>query len=237
MKTYANNTQGKEEGKHVHKIRLGTKMIIPFPIATALYEFFLHFKPSEPFLVDYLIDDRGYTEDEVDNQIFPVATYATLAALLLITPLSERVFRYKWAIVLGSLARLVTRGLLLFARPGDVPAMQAMQVFYGIGVACETVLYGYIYTKATASEFSFMSSLTHASMLVSHLSSALLGQLLVSYAHVVKRIKGSWFFCLASDPNVVFSHGVHCARSSSQPFVAIHGVILCRTTRTSHISI
>lgn len=39
--------------------------------------FFSQFKPSEPFLVDFLVDAKGFTNRAVYQDMFPIFTYAS----------------------------------------------------------------------------------------------------------------------------------------------------------------
>ena len=100
--------------------------------------FFVNCQPSEPFLARYLMDDKGLTEAELDNYVWPADTYASLALLLPLGLLAE-CWSYRGAILLGLLCRQATRALLLFGR--GVGAMQLMQVTYAAAVAAEAVAY------------------------------------------------------------------------------------------------
>lgn len=118
----------------------------------------LHAKPSEPHLVPYLLQVKGFSAEDVTSRIFPVYTYADLAATLAVVPLSQasrtrphhrssrlasaQALGCKRVIVGGALCRLGTRALLLWGR--GLPAMQGMQVLYGLGVASEALFTPYV---------------------------------------------------------------------------------------------
>ena len=42
------------------------------------------FRPSEPFLTDYLTDFKNVTAEEVNQEIFPVGTYSYLLQLIVV---------------------------------------------------------------------------------------------------------------------------------------------------------
>lgn len=77
---------------------------------------------------------QHFTEDEVNNEIYPWSTYAYLPFLVILGPLAELV-SYRVSILFGILGRVVTRVLLLFG--GSLLDMQVMQVTYALGTAAE----------------------------------------------------------------------------------------------------
>ena len=107
-----------------------------------LFNALLHAKPSEPHLVPYLTDVKGFSGEAVWNDIFPVYTYATFAFTLLVAPASQLI-GCKACIVAGACCRLATRFFLLWGR--SLSSMQLMQVFYGAGVAAEVVFSAYVF--------------------------------------------------------------------------------------------
>jgi hypothetical protein len=68
---------------------------------------------------------KSFTEDEVNDQIYPWSTYAYLPFLLVLGPAAE-LFSYRAAILIGISGRLVTRFLLLYGK--SIVDMQFMQV-------------------------------------------------------------------------------------------------------------
>jgi hypothetical protein len=66
-----------------------------------------------------------FSEDQVNDDIYPWSTYAYLPFLLLLGPYAE-LFSYRVAILLGICGRLVTRFLLIYGR--SLFEMQLMQV-------------------------------------------------------------------------------------------------------------
>jgi len=68
---------------------------------------------------------KNFTEDEVNDEIYPWSTYAYLPFLLVLGPAAE-LFSYRAAILVGICGRLVTRFLLLYGK--SIADMQWMQV-------------------------------------------------------------------------------------------------------------
>ena len=110
------------------------------------YGFFKEFRPSEPFLTEYLIDPRwgNISKNELYSSVYPVYTYATFALVFPVFVLTDYL-RYKPVIVLEGLSYIATWSLLLWAK--GVAAMQLMEFTYGIAVSTEVSYYTYIYAK------------------------------------------------------------------------------------------
>lgn len=68
---------------------------------------------------------KHFTDDQVNNEIYPWSTYAYLPFLLVLGPFAELV-SYRIAILFGILGRVVTRILLIFGN--SLFEMQIMQV-------------------------------------------------------------------------------------------------------------
>ena len=114
-----------------------------------IYGLFKEFRPSEPFLTEYLIDPRwgGLSKDELYSSVYPVYTYATFALVLPVFLFTDYV-RYKPIIVLEGLSYIGTWLLLLWAK--GVAWMQVMQIVYGIAISTEVSYYTYIYAKVSS---------------------------------------------------------------------------------------
>ncbi|NXO34841.1 S19A3 protein, partial [Locustella ochotensis] len=150
-----------------------------FPtLILCLYGFFYMMKPSEPFLTPYLTGpDKNLTTDE----ILPVWTYSYLALLFPVFLLTDYV-RYKPVLLLQGISLIVTWLLLLFAH--GVAAMQVVEFFYGMVTATEVAYYAYIYSVVSTQHFQRVTSYCRSVTLVAATVAAVLGQLLVSLAHV-----------------------------------------------------
>jgi hypothetical protein len=75
-----------------------------------------------------------FTEDQVNDEVYPWSTYAYLPFLLLLGPFAE-LFSYRIAILFGILGRVATRIMLLYGT--SLLEMQLMQVAYSLGTAAE----------------------------------------------------------------------------------------------------
>lgn len=158
-------------------------------MAVLTFIFLLEFKPSEPFIEPYLRHNKGFTKDEVNNEIFPVWTYAYLGFAPVFGPLTE-MGTYRIVIIAGAAARLSTRLLLLFG--SSVPAMQIMQVAFGVGSATEVATSAFLYTLVAPEQFQAITSLARAASLLSHVGAAELGQLLVDLNPEPSRLYASY---------------------------------------------
>ncbi|NXQ37516.1 S19A3 protein, partial [Alaudala cheleensis] len=118
---------------------------------------------------------------QVTNQIFPVWTYSYLALLCPVFLLTDYV-RYKPVLLLQGLSLIVTWLLLLFAH--GVVAMQLVEFFYGMVTATEVAYYAYIYSVVSSQHYQRVTSYCRSVTLVAATVAAVLGQLLVSLAHV-----------------------------------------------------
>ncbi|NXU67246.1 S19A3 protein, partial [Horornis vulcanius] len=117
----------------------------------------------------------------VTNQILPVWTYSYLALLFPVFLLTDYV-RYKPVLLLQGISLIVTWLLLLFAH--GVVAMQVVEFFYGMVTATEVAYYAYIYSVVSTQHYQRVTSYCRSVTLVAATVAAVLGQLLVSLAHV-----------------------------------------------------
>ncbi|XP_044288927.1 thiamine transporter 2 [Varanus komodoensis] len=147
-----------------------------------IYGFFSMMRPSEPFLTPYLTGpDKNLTIDEVTQHVFPVWTYSYLALLFPVFLITDYV-RYKPVIILQGISFIVTWLLLLFAH--GLLSMQLVEFFYGLVTATEVAYYAYIYSVVTADHYQKATGYCRSITLVASTMGSLLGQLLVSLAHV-----------------------------------------------------
>ena len=66
------------------------------------YSFFIVFKPSEAYLVDLLVEVKGFSTEQVYQNIFPMWTYSYFLFTVLL-PIVAEVGSYKLCIVLGTI--------------------------------------------------------------------------------------------------------------------------------------
>jgi len=100
---------------------------------------------------------KHFSADQVNNDIYPVSTYAYLPLLLLLGIGAELV-SYRAAVLTGAFGRVLTRFLLLYA--DSVPAMQAMQVCYSAGTAAEDVFAAFVFKAVPFHNYQLATSLT-----------------------------------------------------------------------------
>ncbi|XP_068960695.1 thiamine transporter 2 [Petaurus breviceps papuanus] len=147
-----------------------------------IYGFFSMMKPSEPFIVPYLIGpDKNLTLSQVSNEMFPVWTYSYLVLLFPVFVLTDYL-RYKPIIILQGVSFLITWLMLLFSQ--GLVAMQILEFFYGMVTATEVAYYSYIYSVVSVEHYQKVTSYCRSVTLVGYTVASVLAQLLVSLAHV-----------------------------------------------------
>jgi hypothetical protein len=119
---------------------------------------------------------KNFTEDEVNNEIYPFSTYAYLVFLVFLGPFAE-IYSYRIAIIIGLMGRIGTRFLLLFGR--SVGAMQAMQVTYAMGTAVQDIFSAYIFYVLSPASFQDATSYLRATGFAAHMISGIFADLLV----------------------------------------------------------
>lgn len=152
----------------------------PWVYPTALlctYGFFKEMRPSEAFLTPYLKNDKNLTEEEVDNQVYPVWTYSYLAALFFVFIVTD-LLRYKPVIIFEAITYIITWAMLIWGQ--GVLTMQFMQFAYGLATATEIAYYSYIYAVVESEHYQKVTSYTRSAILTGRFMSGLVGQLLRS---------------------------------------------------------
>ncbi|XP_029028261.1 thiamine transporter 1 isoform X2 [Betta splendens] len=151
-----------------------------FPTALlCINGFFSTVKPVEPFLIPFMTGpDKNLTTEQVNNQIFPVWTYSYLSVLVPVFLLTDWL-RYKPVVIFQCINLLITTSMLLWTN--GVPAMQAMQFFYGVVTASEVAYFAYIYSVIDVKRFRKATSYSRSVQLLGYTVGSVLGQLLVSF--------------------------------------------------------
>lgn len=163
---------------------------------------------------------KTFSENEVNNYIYPWSTYAYLPALLFLCPLAELV-SYRLAILVGIAGRVITRFLLLYGE--SLAAMQLMQVSYSIGTAAEDIFYAYVFYAVPTDMFQTAMSTCRTSALISCLIASILGDLLVTQADTpltVLQIISCVFVCFGAALGFV----VIQPSSKTRQFIEIGGI-------------
>lgn len=132
-------------------------------------------QPSEPHLTRYFVDHKGFLPGVVNNEIYPVWTYAYLPLLLLAAPLAEA-WGYRRVILLGTSFRVATRILLLFGSSKAV--MQLMEALYAGGSVAEIVLAAYVFRVVKQDRYEDGVAATQSAYFVSHVISGIMGDVM-----------------------------------------------------------
>ena len=141
----------------------------------SLYAFLHNFKPSEPFLVSFLVHEKGFPEPVVRDQIFAVWIYAHAPALL-VTGLLSELIGCKPVVLGGAVAGALTVALTLFGEALEL--MQLSQVTVATSFACYTSFWALVFYSVTPTQYQASAHVTKSAALAAVCSSALLGQML-----------------------------------------------------------
>eukprot|EP01138_Halocafeteria_seosinensis_P011168 gb/GECG01011406.1/.p1 GENE.gb/GECG01011406.1/~~gb/GECG01011406.1/.p1 ORF type:complete len:530 (+),score=45.72 gb/GECG01011406.1/:1-1590(+) len=146
-----------------------------------LYVFLKEFKPSEPYLTDYLVYDRGFSQEDTYQKIYPVWTYSALAVAAVVALTVDQLPHYKYLVVLEGLAYLLTRVLIIFGR--SVVSQQIMQFTYAVATSTEVGYTSYVYLTLSRRRFHFATGCIRAAQLLGTFSSAGLAQVFIAVAY------------------------------------------------------
>ncbi|ODM96232.1 Thiamine transporter 1 [Orchesella cincta] len=125
---------------------------------------FKEFVPSAPFLLEYAVEFRNFTSEEVTHEILPVTTYGYLASLLVLLFITD-FLRYKPVILLGGVAAIATWGITIHLYNG---------IFYAMAIK-----------RRLITQFKLLCKKAGAAMHTGKFLAGLCGQLLLSY-HVME---------------------------------------------------
>ncbi|KDO29699.1 hypothetical protein SPRG_05650 [Saprolegnia parasitica CBS 223.65] len=142
-----------------------------------LYGFFVELKPSEAYLNQFLTQDKGFTNEQTNDDIYPWFSYGKLAMLLVLPLVVER-FQYRTVLIIESCGFLCTRLLLIYGT--SLFLMQVMQVTYAVGTATKIVYLTIIYRQVPRDEYHHATALVWTAQLAGKFAAGLLGQVLVT---------------------------------------------------------
>ena len=115
----------------------------PFLYLLCVCAFFVAFRPSEPYLTQYLMEDKGLGEAVVNEKVYPVWTYSYFAFLVPVG-LAGEWLGYRALIGAEFALLLVTYVILIWGE--GLQWMQVMQVTFGFTSAAQScVFFTYIY--------------------------------------------------------------------------------------------
>lgn len=143
------------------------------------FAFWSQFKPSEPFLVEYLVDSKGLNKHEVSESVFALYTYLRLPAVALTGLLSELVPRVgsRGVLIGGAACGLATVVFTRFSSTllGQQVAQFTIAASFASHFATPAVA---LAVAPEPSEFQGAVHMLKAVLLLSNAASALLGELL-----------------------------------------------------------
>ncbi|KAF4665545.1 hypothetical protein FOL46_003602 [Perkinsus olseni] len=145
------------------------------------YTFLMAFKPADPHITTYLREIKGFTDKEINSEIYPWNTYACIPFLLISGCLSEFV-GYKLSLILGALGRITMRALILFGT--TVTEMKFMEITYAFGTAAEKIFYGYLFHVVSNENYQKLTSMNLATYAIAHTLSGVVGDVLLDACHV-----------------------------------------------------
>ncbi|KAK7873429.1 hypothetical protein R5R35_000214 [Gryllus longicercus] len=179
-----------------------------------IFGFLKEFRPSEPFVTPYLTTYKNFTEEQVNQEIYPVATYSYLCLLVLVFLVTD-LLRYKPMIILLAVSGVITFCLLAFGN--DIPAMKAVEVFYGMYMAAEVAYFTYMYAKVDKEHYQRVTGHTRTAFLLGRFMSGIVSQTLVSTDTITihqlnfitiasQAVASLWAFLLPSVQHSMYFH-------------------------------
>ena len=140
------------------------------------------FKPAEPFVVPYYIDN-GISMEQINQVVFPTSGYSNFGFLLVLSLVSIAISHHA-LLYLGWIGYVACYTLLVFVDKLVIAIFD--EIFYGLAVASETVYCAAFYflkNRNVSEETSQLraSAISRTTLLVTHVVSDLSGQLMVSF--------------------------------------------------------
>ncbi|XP_030374802.1 folate transporter 1-like isoform X3 [Scaptodrosophila lebanonensis] len=144
-----------------------------------VFGFVRELRPSEPYHTEFLLGDTfNVTQDQLNRDVYPIATYSYLALLIVVFLVTD-FLRYKPVIIANAITGTFIWGLLLFC--STVWSLQIVEVFYGFYQAAEVAYYSYIYAKVDKKYYPIVTSHTRAAMFAGKLVAGLSAQALIMW--------------------------------------------------------
>uniref|UniRef100_H3CJ37 Solute carrier family 19 member 3a n=1 Tax=Tetraodon nigroviridis TaxID=99883 RepID=H3CJ37_TETNG len=145
-----------------------------------IYGFFYTVRPLAPFYITYLTGpEKNYTERQVViNEMFPMASYGSLAAQIPVFLLTDWL-RYKPVVIFQCVTIFI--GISLSRWSTSVAEMQASEFLVGVATACEVAYYSYIYSMVDVNKYRRATSYVRGIQLLGYTVGSVLGQLIASF--------------------------------------------------------
>lgn len=143
------------------------------------FGFFKEFRPEDPYITQYLTGPMmNFTDTEVNQVIFPVATYTSLCELVFVFLITDWL-RYKPVVILCALSGVVTQAILIWCQ--GLTWVVICEIFYGTMSSCEVAYYAYIYAKVEPEHFQQVTSHMRTAVLCGRFLSSVVSQVLLAY--------------------------------------------------------
>ncbi|XP_053957679.1 thiamine transporter 1 [Anastrepha ludens] len=143
-----------------------------------IFGFFREFRPSEPFVTEYLSGPwYNITTEQINKEIYPFGTYAVLAQLAIVFLITD-ILRYKPIIIVSACTGIILFAILLWSQ--EIWELLVAQVFYGTFIATEVAYYTYIYAKVDKEKYQIVTGHTRSAILCGKFLAGVLAQVLVS---------------------------------------------------------
>ncbi|XP_021967386.2 folate-like transporter 2 isoform X2 [Folsomia candida] len=138
------------------------------------------FRPSGPFLVDYAVDHKNFTGEQMTHEVLPATTGSYIVSLILLLMVTD-VLCYKPIIVAGGVYNTITWVITIWGFH-SINLARLRQIFYGLSVTTTEVAYfTYMYANIEKNEYKRVTSYTHSAIHFGQFVSGMTGQLLISF--------------------------------------------------------
>lgn len=160
----------------------------------SFFGFLKEFRPSEPFLAEFLKDFKYIDVEVMTKDIYPIGmcwnfiasncfshiyfsgAYSYLAQIAVVFLITD-LLRYKPLIVLNGAVGVIIWAILIWAN--SVISVQVVQGFWGTFCAAEVAYFSYIYAKTDKKHFQAVTAHTRAAIFFGRFFSSLIAQTLV----------------------------------------------------------
>ncbi|KAM9835897.1 reduced folate transporter isoform 1-T3 [Aulostomus maculatus] len=145
------------------------------------YGFMSSLRPGEAFITPtFLSNEKNFTTEQVTNEITPVLTYSYMAVLVPAFLLTD-LLRYKPVLIIQGISQVIIWLLMLLGT--SLLAMQFMEFFYGITMACRVAYSSYIFSLVSPGLYQRVAGYSRTSVLLGVFTSSVLGQLFMSFGN------------------------------------------------------
>lgn len=159
-------------------VHLTMQEYLKISLILSTFGFLKESRPSEPFITDFLVEYKPVTNEQINQEVFPIGTYSYLTQAVIIFLITD-LLRYKPLIILLAASGVAIWSLLLWTE--SLIYLQLVEVIYGTYCATEIAYFSYIYAKTEKQHYQAVTSHTRAAILFGRFVAALSAQLLVYF--------------------------------------------------------